>query len=394
MRKRLSAILVLCLSAVMAYGVIGTGAQFLKSVTAQENINVGTFDCLITTPVTPNAIIASDQRSVTYTAPTINTSAAGSAPFSFTVENTGSIDQVLTIATSALGSPFSVIGDPFTPVLLAHSTSTTINTGVQWGELSNANLGASGTETWTVSCGENLPAVIFDNTPAGPSAFYSPNRYYSQSLGAQSETQFGTQVGFAGSARNLQTVTVAMSSWACQTGSWADGSCRTTPGATYNVPITFNVYNVAPGDAVGTQIATVTQTFAIPYRPSADATCPATGQASAGAGFTVGSSCQNGLVSEITFAFAGQTLPNTSSSGSPMPPPATPGRSTSCCTRATRTALSPLSRRSGRSRSRTTCTPTTRRPRSSRSSSTSAASAAPSPPSRSRPPTSNRLDLS
>jgi hypothetical protein len=48
------------------------------------------------------------------------------------------------------------------------------------------------------------------------------------------------------------------------------GTCVTTPGDTYNVPITFNVYNVGTGNVVGTQIVSVTQTFAIPYRPSAD----------------------------------------------------------------------------------------------------------------------------
>jgi hypothetical protein len=86
----------------------------------------------------------------------------------------------------------------------------------------------------------------------------------------------------------------------------------TTSGTTFNVPITFNVYNVGSNGAVGALLATKTQTFAIPYRPSADSSCPATGsQTPAGSAFKDSAGdCQNGLVSEITFTFTGVTLPN------------------------------------------------------------------------------------
>jgi len=37
-----------------------------------------------------------------------------------------------------------------------------------------------------------------------------------------------------------------MSSWACQTGNVSDGTCTTTtPGASFTVPITVNLYAVA-----------------------------------------------------------------------------------------------------------------------------------------------------
>jgi predicted ribosomally synthesized peptide with SipW-like signal peptide len=302
----------------LAVGLIGAGvsASFTDSVTAKENINVGTFSCGITTATTGATYGAIDAlgyaHSVSYTAPTIMSSAAGTAPFFFTVKNTGSIADVLTVSTSPVSSPWSIIGAPFTAVPLSAGASTTYNTGVSWTALDNSNLGQTGTITWTVNCGENGPTVIFDNSPANAAAFYSPNLYYSESLGAQSQSQFGTQVGFAGSARKIQTVTVAMSDWACQTGSWNDGTCLTTSGATFPVAITFNVYAVGTGNAVGGSVATKTQTFAIPYRPSADVSCPKTGsQTAVGAAFRdPAGHCQNGSVSEITFTFAGETVPN------------------------------------------------------------------------------------
>lgn len=133
----------------------GVAAQFYDSVTATENINVGTFGCQIVAPFTDGAIVSADGKSITYTAPTITASAPGSAPFSFTVQNTGSIPDNLTVTTSSVSAPFSVIGFPFAPVPLAPDGSQTYNTGVQWTQLSNANLGQSGAVTWTVNCGEN-----------------------------------------------------------------------------------------------------------------------------------------------------------------------------------------------------------------------------------------------
>jgi hypothetical protein len=98
-----------------------------------------------------------------------------------------------------------------------------------------------------------------------------------------------------------------MSSFACQTGGWNTSDCVTTPGATFSVPITFNVYTVAPGNAVGSLIATKTQTFNIPYRPSADATNCTGGNAGK---WYDGAACFNGKAGNITFTFAGEALPN------------------------------------------------------------------------------------
>ncbi len=148
----------------LAIGLIGAGvsASFTDSVTAQENINVGTFSCGITATSAGGQLGAPGANgyahSVTYTAPTIMKSVASSLPFSFTVLNVGSIPDVLTVATSAVTTPpWSIIGAPFAPVALASGASNVYNTGVSWTELGNGDLGAHFTVTWTVNCGE-VPA--------------------------------------------------------------------------------------------------------------------------------------------------------------------------------------------------------------------------------------------
>ncbi|HEY5275580.1 MAG TPA: hypothetical protein VIK38_03430 [Coriobacteriia bacterium] len=92
------------------------------------------------------------------------------------------------------------------------------------------------------------------------------------SVGAEAYAvnEFGNAVTFSASKnRSLSSVVVTMSSWGCQSGNWTSGDCLTTNGATFSVPITFNLY---AADGV-TKIAWATQTFAIPYRPSASPTC-------------------------------------------------------------------------------------------------------------------------
>ncbi len=60
-----------------------------------------------------------------------------------------------------------------------------------------------------------------------------------------------------------------MSSWACQSGAVYQDTCETPkPTKGFKWPITLNVYEVGPGNSVGTKIATVTKAFKMPYRPS------------------------------------------------------------------------------------------------------------------------------
>jgi hypothetical protein len=226
------------------------------------------------------------------------TSSTGSAPFWFNVSNTGTIADVLTVATSPASAPWFIIGAPFAPVALGPGGTHNYNTGIAWAGLDNSNLNTHGAVTWTVNCNENGPAVIFDNHPAS-----LPGNLPSFGFESNSISEWGAGVTFAGAARKLSTATVTMSSWACETGSGL--TCNTTPGDTFNVPITFNVYNVGASNAVGSVIASVTQTFAIPYRPSANPVCATPTQ------WSDGTNCFNGKAVNITFTFSGQTLPAT-----------------------------------------------------------------------------------
>lgn len=126
------------------------------------------------------------------------------------------------------------------------------------------------------------------------------------SLGYQATAtaEFGDYIAFAGTARNLSTVTVTMSNWAL------NSTYPSMDAAGFMHPITLNIYNVdlsGPTPAVGTLIATTTQTFLIPWRPEADPTCPG------GTAWRAGDNlCYNGYAFNIVFDFMSQgvTLPD------------------------------------------------------------------------------------
>src|SRR6476659_8763043 len=123
----------------------------------------------------------------------------------------------------------------------------------------------------SAAAGGTKANVIYNSlVPNGP-----PSNLPSVGFEATSTSEFGAAVTFAGSARNLNSVTVGMSSFACVTGSWDGGNpvgvpCSSPTGATFSQPMTLNIYQ-SDGS---TLIASVQQTFAIPYRPSASSKCP------------------------------------------------------------------------------------------------------------------------
>jgi hypothetical protein len=105
--------------------------------------------------------------------------------------------------------------------------------------------------------------TVYNNLPAP-----LPKNVVSQAFEATSSAEFGGQVALAGTARSNPTVTAVLSSWACQEG--AGASCHTNGGTTFSWPITLNAYEVLPNNEPGAKIASVTETFNIPYRPSAN----------------------------------------------------------------------------------------------------------------------------
>jgi len=115
--------------------------------------------------------------------------------------------------------------------------------------------------------------------------------------------EFGDGLNLTHTGR-IDQAAIVMDSWGCQTGHWYSNDCATSPGATFAVPITMNVYAVTPsGTRVGALLATRTKTFNIPFRPSADhVRC--TG-ANAGEFFSaVDNACINGLPALISYDFS------------------------------------------------------------------------------------------
>ncbi len=110
--------------------------------------------------------------------------------------------------------------------------------------------------------------TIYDSEPAKPLEHYA-----SYSFGAHQIDELGDRVELAGEARVVQEITVGMNSWACETGAHQTDDCSTSEGATFDHDLTVHVYATDAAGTVGAELATVTQTFAIPYRPSADARC-------------------------------------------------------------------------------------------------------------------------
>lgn len=163
-----------------------------------------------------------------------------------------------------------------------------------------------------------LALVAAPAMAAGPTAYRNipstlPGNVVSEAFEATSTSEFGDMIQLGGSERSSAKlpVTVVMSIWACETGGSAD--CATTPGATWNQPLTLKLYSVK--DVGGTPtvdavLLTKSQTFALPFRPSRDTTghCDASG-------FypwysTAEKKCRNGLARAITFALpSGVTLP-------------------------------------------------------------------------------------
>jgi hypothetical protein len=135
-----------------------------------------------------------------------------------------------------------------------------------------------------------------------------PGNVVSQSFEATETGQFGNAINLA-SPGPLSNVVVTMSSWGCQNGNWNLDTCATTPGSTFSTPITLNLYALGTNGAVGSLIGTDTQSFTIPYRPSADNTHCTAAKGTLGEWYdATEAACHNGLAVNITFDFSAKHL--------------------------------------------------------------------------------------
>lgn len=144
--------------------------------------------------------------------------------------------------------------------------------------------------------------VIFDYIPSP-----LPGNVASYSYESWGVAEAGDGIEFSTNGNQLlDNAKVVVSSWACENGTgWAAENtvvCDTTPGSTFAVPITLNIYN--PNDDMAV-VNSVTKTFNIPFRPSTNPECPETVN---GQGW--GQDCFLGLAHVITFDLTGVTVPD------------------------------------------------------------------------------------
>jgi len=142
-------------------------------------------------------------------------------------------------------------------------------------------------------------ATVYDNIPS-PLA----GNYASQAFEATSTSEFGGLVELAAGPRTDPVVTATLSSWGCQNR--VSGACVTTPGTVFSLPITLNIYAANADNSVGALLASDTQTFKIPYRPSDDETnCPRDAD---GTRWYDGTFCHHGLAHNISWDLGGRNL--------------------------------------------------------------------------------------
>ena len=177
-------------------------------------------------------------------------------------------------------------------------------------------------------------ATVYDSTPPGPGT--TTGNIPSVGFQATQASELGNQITFSSPGSTLHSVVVTMSSFACLnetapgwyppgTGGECDtpgftsgvaynagGACEYTApycaGDTFSEPITLNIYNVAAGNAVGTLLTSVTQTFNIPYRPPTD-NIDCNGALQGDWFDPVAGSCNTGLANNITFNVPAIVLP-------------------------------------------------------------------------------------
>ena len=112
-------------------------------------------------------------------------------------------------------------------------------------------------------------------------------------------SEVGELIQFGSTYRDLKAVSITMSNWAYHS-TYPD-----LPAEGFTVPITLNLYSVKPDNSVGDLITREQVTALIPWRPDS------VGCGSYGTGyFGPGGTCYNGTLSQVTFDFAGITLPD------------------------------------------------------------------------------------
>jgi len=141
----------------LTLGLLGAGvsATFTDTASATMAVHVGTFDITMTSSQgTVSCPVGYDSCTVTYTAPEIQSSAAASAPLTFTVTSLGSIPAKIHVTATTPGAPFTDLLGSVSDFTLAQNASHVFNGGLAWPELFNASLGATASVMYTISASD------------------------------------------------------------------------------------------------------------------------------------------------------------------------------------------------------------------------------------------------
>jgi uncharacterized protein YjdB len=226
----------------------------------------------------------------------------------------------------------------------AHVDNTPVSPGLVTGTgegsatITATLSGVSGATTMTVAltCNIGDTTTAYNAIPFGAVNCAPINN---QAFQAWQISEFGNAVSLAtGTGRTLVSLNVLFASYGCGvSGFWYDPTnpCVTDPASpTFNWPITANIYANAcsgsPTPCLGSLLETVTQSQTIPFRPSADLTCPDPTRFRNPLNTISPGGCQSNIRAVLTFTFTGvTTLPddviwtvafNTSNYGAmPMP---------------------------------------------------------------------------
>lgn len=149
-------------------------------------------------------------------------------------------------------------------------------------------------------------------TPPAPvtstvfSNYSFPGYFVSQPFQAQQVKEFGAAVTLSAGARSNAVVSTVIASYACGAGNYYDGTCLTTPGSTYNLPVILSVYNREADGSVGTLVTRVAKTQTINYRPSAAAAATGCSNTQYLAGDGV---CRTNFPTQVSFDLGSAVLP-------------------------------------------------------------------------------------
>jgi hypothetical protein len=143
--------------------------------------------------------------------------------------------------------------------------------------------------------------TVYNNIPSP-----LPGNVPSEAMQSTWSSEVGGEVQLAGPSRDNTKVTLALSSWACQSGNPEDGTCVSEKGAKFAWPVMLHIYAANSDDSVGTQVASLTKTFKMPYRPSASTSC--TGEHLGG--WVQKGHCFHGKLFKVTFVLKGVSIPS------------------------------------------------------------------------------------